>query len=64
MTGLKCIRENPSTDENIHCHRSPTVISTFLHLNMKYSGTISIRAEQQLVPLLLTTGELDELAFK
>jgi hypothetical protein len=43
-----------------------TVISIFLHLNIKYSGTISIRDEQQFVPLVFTNGELgdDEFIFK
>ncbi len=42
------------------------MISIFLHLNIKYSGTISIRDEQQFVPLIFTNGELgdEELTFK
>lgn len=36
------------------------MISTFLHLNIKYSGTTRIRDEQQFVPLIFTNGEVGD----
>ncbi|CAM4989562.1 unnamed protein product, partial [Rotaria socialis] len=40
--------------------KSLTFISIFLHLNIKYSGTIRIRDEQQFVPFKLDEDELGD----
>ncbi len=54
--------EKNQTIIRIECKKTIrlTVICTFLHLKMKYSGTISMRAVQQFEPLTLVKGELGD----